>query len=121
MKKSPLTLVKSQFNDKAGLIKSVQSLASKDLWFSRGENEKEDHERLQRVSNRKLLHLHEVLTDVKTKFGTRSALADEVLKLEKRTKDEGFRKRLEKWSTPRLWDAYRVAVKRDKASKAKSN
>jgi hypothetical protein len=114
MKKSPLALVKEQFKDKAELVKAVQTMASKELWLRKDAQDQDANvgEQLQRVSNRKLLHLHQVLSDIKSQFGSRAALTDAILKLEHRAKDEGFRKRLEGWSTPRLWDAYRAAKKR---------
>ncbi len=108
MSKSPLSLVKDKFKDKDGLIEAVRALATSDLWVDRINSNKG----LEHVSNRKLLHLHEVLSQVKSRFGTRGELIKAVLKLEKREKDEGFQTRLERYPTPRLWDRYRALEKR---------
>ena len=102
MKKSPLQIVNERFENKEGLVAAVRELAEGDLWLDRVNEDMG----LEHVSNRKLLHLHEVLSQVKEKFGSRDALIGEIAKLEKREKDEGYRARLEAWPTPRLWDRY---------------
>jgi hypothetical protein len=112
--KSPLTIVKEKFQDKEGLLKAFRELATEDLWIDRVGQEKG----LDAVSNKKLLRLHTILTDVKGKFGSRAGLVDAILTQEKRTKDEGRKSGLSRWSTPRLWDLYRVGEKRAKAAKA---
>ncbi len=108
MKSSPLAQVKERFTDKAGLVKAVESLATAELWIGRVADDKG----LACVSNRKLLHLHGVLSEVKSTYGSRSGLIDAIAKIEKREKDAGFRARLEKWPTPRLLDAARSAKKK---------
>ena len=113
MKKSPFAQMKERFTDKAGLLKAVEGLASGDLWIDRTNADKG----LAHVSNAKLLKLHETLSAVKKEFGSRAALIKAVMTAEKR-KDEGYSARLEKFSTPRLWDAHRAASKRAKAAKA---
>ena len=108
MKKAPFARVTEKFKDKAALVKAVKALATDELFAGRlNENKGFD-----RVSNAKLLRLHEVLTQVKDQLGSRKALIDAVAKLEKREKDDGYRTRLERFSTPRLWDAYQSAKKR---------
>lgn len=108
MKKSPLATVKERFEDKASLVSAVQALASDDLWIDRVNEGKG----LERVSNRKLLHLHDTLTQVKEKFGSRSALIDAIIKLEGRQKDADYRKHFEGWSTPRLFDRHEALAKK---------
>lgn len=112
MKKSPLATVKERFNDKAGLIKAVRDLATDALWLDRVNEDKG----LDRVSNAKLLHLHEVLSQVKKDFGSRDKLIGEIVKLQKRAKDVDYQAALKKLSTPKLFDAYRASTKRAKAS-----
>ncbi|GAB4215001.1 MAG: hypothetical protein OHK0013_40170 [Sandaracinaceae bacterium] len=104
MKSSPLAQVKERFTDKAGLVKAIEALATEDLWLNRVSEDKG----LSCVSNRKLLHLHAVLSEVKSKYGSRAALIDAILKAKKREKDTGYRARLEKWPTPRLLDAVKA-------------
>ena len=71
--KSPLSIVKERFQDKDGLLKAVRELTTDDLWIDRVEAGKG----LDAVSNKKLLRLHTILSDVKsgcrsvaTKFST---------------------------------------------------
>ena len=109
MKKSPLTQVKETFTDKSGLVAAVKALATNDLWLTRPLEGKG----LEHVSNSKLLKLHETLSAVKTKFGTRTALIDAIVKAEQREKDTGYPARLAKFTTPRLWDTYKAASKKN--------
>ena len=112
MNKSPLSIVKERFQDKAGLLKAVKDLATEDLWIDRVDNDKG----LDCVSNKKLLNLHTVLSTVKKEFGSRAKLVEAILAQEKRTKDEGYKGGLSRQSTPRLWDHYRAGQKRAKAA-----
>ena len=114
MQKSPFQTVKERFTDKQGLVTAVKELAVKELWADRLNDDKG----LLRVSNRKLLHLHEVISRVKSDFGSREKLIDELLALQKRLKDGDYRTRLQNFSTPKLWEAYQAAKKRAKAIKA---
>ena len=113
-KKSPLAQLTERFTDKAGLIKAVEGLASGDLWIARTNADKG----LAHVSNAKLLKLHATLSTVQKEFGSRAGLIMAILTAEKRTKDEGYKARLEKYPTPRLLDAQRAAAKRLKAASA---
>lgn len=106
--KSPLALVKEEFGDKEKLVLAVRKLAEQDLWVARENADKG----LAHVSNAKLLRLFRIFTEVKEKFGTRAKLIDAILELEKRTKDEGYKARLEKFPVPRLYDMYKSAQKR---------
>jgi len=110
--KSPLSIVKERFQDKGSLLKAFRELATDDLWIDRLDSDKG----LERVSNKKLLRLHTILTDVKSKFGSRGKLIDAIVEQEKRGKDEGRKIGLGRFSTPRLWDLYKVGAKRSKAA-----
>jgi hypothetical protein len=112
MKKSPLTLVKDKFGEKKKLVEAVKALASEELWLARTSADRKGDKGLERVSNSKLLKLHETLSTVKEKFGTRAKLIDAILEAEKRTKDAGYKTRLEAHPVPRLFDHYRSATKR---------
>jgi hypothetical protein len=106
--KSPLSLVKDKFGEKAKLVEAVQKLADEDLWVARTNKEKG----LGHVSNAKLLRLHGTFTAVKEKFGTRDKLIAAILELEKRTKDEGYKSRIAAYPVPRLFDMYKSVAKR---------
>jgi hypothetical protein len=109
MNKSPLSIVKERFQDKAGLVKAVKDLATDALWIDRVDSDKG----LDCVSNKKLLRLHEVLSAVQ-KFGGREKVIAAIQTQDKRTKDDGYKARLARFSTPRLWDHYSAGKRREK-------
>jgi hypothetical protein len=113
MPKSPLATVTERFKDKAALIDAVKALATDDLWIDRVNEDKG----LPRISNRKLIHLHDVLSQVKKEHGSRSKLIDALLESEKRSKDAGYRTRLEGLSTPALLAQLNVSKKRNAPKK----
>lgn len=104
MKQAPLTVVKEKFGSKEKLVEAVRGLATGDLWIDRASEDKG----LDCVSNAKLLRLHGMLSDVKTRFGGRAKLIDAVLTQQKRLKDAGMRTRLEKLPLPRLVDLWKT-------------
>jgi hypothetical protein len=110
--KSPLSIVKERFQDKAGLLKAVGELVTEDLWIDRLDSDKG----IDAVSNKKLLRLHAILSEVKSKFGSRTKLVEAILDQEKRAKDDGRKVGLSRFSTPRLYDLYKSGAKRAKAS-----
>jgi hypothetical protein len=113
--KSPLAVATEKFGDKAKLVAAVEKFTSEDLWVGRTNTDKG----LKHVSNAKLLRLHATFTAVKEKFGTRAKLIDAILTIEKRTKDAGYKARIEAYPVPRLWDMYKSGEKRGKAPAAK--
>jgi hypothetical protein len=113
MLKSPLAIVAERFKNKAALIDAVKALATDDLWIDRVNDDKG----LPHISNRKLIHLHDVLSQVKKDFGSRHKLIDAILASDKRDKDAGYRVRLEKQSTPTLVAMLSVTQKRNAPKK----
>jgi hypothetical protein len=111
MAKSPLQTVKERFKNKAGLVTAVKGLLTDDLWIDRLNSNKG----LDRVSNQKLLHLHGVLTEVKSKFGSRAKLIDAIASASGRAKDAEYKTGLERFPTPRLLQICLGAQKRAKA------
>ncbi|HJK92922.1 MAG TPA: hypothetical protein RMH85_14040 [Polyangiaceae bacterium LLY-WYZ-15_(1-7)] len=119
MKPSPLAIAKKRFGidekdptlarkaAKEKLVAAVQKLADDGLWIDRTHEDKG----LDAVSNKKLLHLLDVLEAVKAEFGSREKLIAAIVETEAR-KDEGYGARFESWPTPRLWDYYRSAKAR---------
>lgn len=105
-----LAVVKERFESKEKLVEAVQNLATEELWLDRVNDDKG----LARVSNEKLLRLHDVLSTVKKDFGSRDKLIGSILELEKRTKDEGYKTRLQRYPTPRLLDLHRAVSRRTK-------
>jgi hypothetical protein len=113
--KTPLMLMKEKFGEKAKLVEALEKLTGEDLWVARTNKDKG----LAHVSNAKLLRLHATFVQVKEKFGTREKLIGALLELEKRSKDTGLRQKLSEWPVPRLFDAYKSALKRSAAPSAK--
>lgn len=113
--KAPLAIVKERFGDKGKLVEAVKQLASEEVWLARTNSDQGGSRGLENVSNAKLLRLHETLSVVKEKFGSRAKLVDAILALENRTKDAGFRGRLEAYPAPRLLDRWKSLDKHAKA------
>lgn len=107
-KKTPLGLVKERFESKEKLVAAIEQLATSELWLDRVNADRG----LVRVSNAKLLRLHAALEDAKNRFGSREKLIASVLEAEKRTKDAGYKARLEGYPLPRLLDLHASATKR---------
>jgi len=108
MKKTPLQIVKERFGDKTKLIEALAPFTNEDMWVNRLNADKG----LEHVSNAKLLRLFDTFSAVKEKFGTRAKLIESILEIEKRTKDEGYKSRLERHPVPRLFDMYRSLSRR---------
>jgi hypothetical protein len=114
--KTPSQTVKEKFGEKAKLVEAVQKFVGQDLWVAR-ENEDKG---LAHVSNAKLLRLVDTFTKVQAKFGTRAKLIDALLEVEGRSKDTGYKVRLEEWPVPRLFDRYQAFSKRQARAKKKA-
>lgn len=112
MPKSPLALVKERFTNKEGLVAAVKALATEELW---NDQRLSTAKGLDHVSNKKLLHLHDVLTRVKTDHGSRAKLIDAIASELKRGKDSDYRSGLEKLPTPELLQILTAAKRRNKA------
>jgi len=119
MKKTPVSQVKERFESKEKLVAAVQKLATADLWSDRVNSAKG----LGRVSNAKLVRLHDTLTDAKKRFGSRDKLVSSIVELNKRVKDKGFASKLEAYPLPQLLDLHAAATRASKraevAAKAK--
>lgn len=123
MKLSPLQATKKRFGidepsptlarkaAKEKLVDAVQKLTDEGLWIDRVNGDKG----LDSVSNRKLLHILDVLEGVKA-AGGRSKLVDTIVEADGRAKDPGYKVRFDSWSTPRLWDRYRAVQKKQRAA-----
>jgi hypothetical protein len=116
MKKTPLSLVKERFESKDKLLAAVEKLATEDIWLDRVNSTKG----LAKVANSKLLSLHDKLSDAKKRFGTRTKLIGSILELEERSKDAGYKTRLERYPLPRLLDMHAAAERRARRAKARA-
>lgn len=119
MKKTPLAQVKEKFSAetakdaKKKLVAELEKFTkSDDLWVNRENRGKG----LAHVSNAKLLRLLGIFTEVKSKFGTRAKLIEQIAELDKRSKDEGYKTRLGGYPVPRLYDLWKATQKRVSAA-----
>jgi len=116
MKKSPVVVVKERFASKDKLVEAVQKLATADLWLDRVSGAKG----FAKVSNLKLLKLHDVLTDAQKRFGSRDKLISAILELKRRTKDAGYTAALKKAPLPQLLDLHASVERAGKRAAAKA-
>ncbi len=109
MKKSPLAVVKERFESKEKLVIAIQALSSSNLWVDRL-----GAKGLNRVSNAKLVSLHDKLKSAQEKFKNRDGLVDSILIMMKRSKDTGLRAALNAYPLPRLLDLHGSLTKKTK-------
>jgi hypothetical protein len=114
MQKAPLAIVKDRFKSKDALVSAIRDLGKGDLWLDR-----ESKSGLDRAPSRKLLKLHDTLTDAKKRFGSREKIIDALATAEGRVKDKDFKNRFATWSVPRLVDQLKASEKRAKPAAAK--
>jgi len=74
---SPLHTVKKDFGSKDALVDKLMPLLDRDA----DESEEEFKDRLMRVSNRKLLRLWSREQDLRSRFGSREALVDQIVEM----------------------------------------
>jgi hypothetical protein len=118
---TPLSTVKQRFESKEKLVEAVEKLMSDELWVNRLSSDRGGKRGLRHVSNTKLLRLHDTLSAVQKEFGSRDKLVAELLKLESRTEDAGYKRRLEGYSAARLFDQWKSSKRRaSRAAKAKA-
>lgn len=126
---SPKQRVEKQFESREKLAEAVVQLLA-EIGSVVGKDEKGA---LARVANQKLLRLHQVATEIKAKFQTRSNLINEILRLRvpnAQKVDEDYKKKLEGEPTAsgaqreparvkQLWDTYRTLQRRSKRQTSK--
>lgn len=127
MKQSPLAAVKARFDiseqdptlarkaAKEKLVAAVKALTTDGLWIDR----LNENTGLELISNKKLLHLHDVLTAVQ-EFGGRDAVIKAIVDADGR-KDEGYAARFAEFPTPKLWDHYGASKKAAKKAAKRAN
>jgi hypothetical protein len=129
MRSSPLQQVYERFGEgaehstearkaaKDALVKAVQALVKKGDLLDDDFSEKG----VERLSNRKLLRLLDLVEKVKEQFGSRGALVDKILEVEDRARDSGYRESVEALGLGALYDRFTAANKRTaKRSEARS-
>lgn len=113
-KKSPLAQVTETHGGKDKLVDKLVNLLESD-------QSKDDlRKRLLGVSNTKLLHLFDVASAVKEKFGSREKLVAAAASALGRSKDKDYVTKLGTLSEAKLLDVTRAAEKRAKSKSGKA-
>ena len=112
--KSPLAQVKELHGGKDKLVDKLAGLLESD------ESKEDLKKRLLGVANSKLLHLHDVASTMKDKFGGKDKLAGAAAEALGRGKDKDYVAKLESFSASRLLDIAQIAQKRAKRNAAKA-
>jgi hypothetical protein len=108
-KKTPLQIVNEQHGGKEKLVDALTGM------LERGEEGKADFRaRLLAAANTKLLRLHAVMTEIKSRFGEREQLVDALLALINKAKDKDYREKILDYSPVRLLSMLHAAEKRQR-------
>lgn len=105
---TPSVKVKEQFGSKENLLKEVKKLFDKTDFFPDKLNPEKG---LERISNRKLLRLHALASEMKDKFGSRKNMIEEYVKLAGKANVEAMKEKLAEMTLGKLVDLYRRAEK----------
>ena len=115
-KKSPLARQKDEHESKEKLVDRVISLLGS---ITKSDEDKDSLKaRLLAASNKKLLRLHEVGSEIKSKYGSMEKLAEAVGAALGRAKDAPFVSKLASYTPARLLDMVKAAEKRGKKKAA---
>ncbi len=106
--RTPGVKVKEQFGSKENLLKEVKKLFEKTDFFPDRLNPDKG---LERVSNRKLLRLHALASEMKDKFGSRKNMIEEYVKLAGKANVEAMKEKLAEMTLGKLVDLYRRVEK----------
>jgi len=115
-KKSPLGRQKDEHESKEKLVDRVISVLGS---ITKSDEDKDTVKaRLLAASNKKLIRLHEVGSEIKSKFGSMEKLAEAVGSALGRAKDAPYIEKLKAYTPARLLDMVKAAEKRGKKKAA---
>jgi hypothetical protein len=115
-KKSPLARQKEEHGSKEKLVDKLVTLLGQ---IQKGSEDKEDLKaRLLAASNKKLLRLFQVGSEIREKYGSVEKLAEAAAGALGRAKDAPYVAKLKTLSPAKLLDALRTAEKRSKKKAA---
>lgn len=112
---APSAKARSLAASKSELIDKVKALATEAYWVDRFADKENGWNRL---SNRQLVRLHSILTDVSARFASRAELIGAIATAEGHGKDNDYKVSLERHPLPRLWDQLKSAERRARPKKA---
>lgn len=111
---APIAKALTLAGSKAELVTKVKALATDALWINRFSSE----DGWARLSNRQLVRLHSLLTEVGQRFASRAELISAIATAEGHGKDADYKTALERHPLPRLWDHLKSAERRARPKKA---
>jgi len=115
-KKSPLARQKDEHESKEKLVDRVISVLGS---ITKSDEDKDTVKaRLLAASNKKLIRLHEVGSEIKSKYGSMDKLAEAVGAALGRAKDAPYLDKLKQYTPARLLDMVKAAEKRGKKKAA---
>jgi hypothetical protein len=114
MSNAPITKALALAGSKSELVDKVKALATDALWINRFADKENGWARL---SNRQLVRLHALLTEVGARFATRAELIAAIAAAEGHGKDADYKTSLERHPLPRLWDHLKSAERRARPKK----
>lgn len=115
MSNAPSAAAKKIAASKSELLDKVKGLATEAYWVDRFADKENGWARL---SNRQLVRLHTILTDVSKRFASRAELIGAIATAEGHAKDNDYKVALERHPLPRLWDQLKSAERRARPKKA---
>ncbi|MDO9019558.1 MAG: hypothetical protein Q8S73_21225 [Deltaproteobacteria bacterium] len=115
MSNAPIAKALKLAGSKSELVSKVQALATDALWINRFADKDNGWARL---SNRQLIRLHDLLTEVGQRFASRAELIAAIATSEGHGKDNDYKTSLERHPLPRLWDQLKSAERRARPKKA---
>ena len=115
-KKSPLARQKDEHESKEKLVDRVISVLGS---ITKSDEDKDTVKaRLRAASNKKLIRLHEVGSEIKSKYGSIDKLAEAIGSAMGRAKDAPFVDKLKSYTPARLLDMVKAADKRGRKKAA---
>ena len=117
-KKSPFAKTKDGHESKEKLVDTLVGLLGQINTSGKEESKEDAKGRLLAASNKKLLRLLAVGTEIKSKFGSVDKAAESLASTIGRAKDSDYVKKLKTYSPARLLDLVRTAEKRTKKAAA---
>lgn len=113
MSNAPIAKALTLAASKSELVEKVKALATEALWINRFSSE----DGWARLSNRQLVRLHTLFTDVSKRFASRAELIAAIATAEGHGKDNDYKTSLERHPLPRLWDQLNSAERRARPKK----
>ena len=114
MSNAPIAKALTLAASKSELVEKVKALATDALWINRFARE----DGWARLTNRQLVRLHALLTEVGARFASRAELIAAIATAEGHGKDNDYKTSLERHPLPRLWDQLKSAERRARPKKA---